>query len=141
MKLHDLLEMSAKDIESAEDMLKRKFLSASIILNFTKHFADRIIDGARDEHVARDNITVREMIDVFAKIYSRHNQIFKQAADFQDELKRGEFEGVIKDLMLKINISYGLEFNKSRGKYVMTCITIMKRDKFKTKNTDHVVEV
>ena len=133
--------MSAKDIESAEDMLKRKFLSASIILNFTKHFADRIIDGARDEHVARDNITVREMIDVFAKIYSRHNQIFKQAADFQDELKRGEFEGVIKDLMLKINISYGLEFNKSRGKYVMTCITIMKRDKFKTKNTDHVVEV
>lgn len=141
MKLNDLLEMSAKEIESAEDMLKRKFLSANIILNFTKHFADRIIDGARDEHVARDNITVHEMIDMFAKIYSHHNKIFKQAKDFQDEVKRGEFEGVIKDLMSKINISYGLEFNKSKGKYVMTCITIMKRDKFHTKSTDHVVEV
>ena len=133
--------MSAKDIESAEDMLARKFLNANIILKFTKHFADRIIDGAKDEHSARDNILVKEMIDVFARIYSHHNRIFKQAADFQDEVKRGEFEGVIKDLMMKINVTYGLEFNKSKGKYVMTCITIMKRDNFKTKATDHVMEV
>lgn len=141
MKLIELFEMSAQDIDDSTRFIQQKFYSIGIIINFTKHFGDRIVDGAKDDHGKRDDISVEEMIDTFAKLYSHHKRIFKQAADFSDEVKRGEFEGVIKNLMKKINVPFALDFNKTKGKYIMTCKTIMKRADFHTKSKDHVVEV
>jgi uncharacterized protein (UPF0305 family) len=143
MKLKDILsEMSAEDIDGATRFIRQKFYTIDIIVNFTKHFGDRITDGAVDkEGTKRDNISVEEMIDTFAKLYSHHKRIFKEAHDFQDEVKRGEFEGVIRNLMKKINVPFALDFNKTKGKYVMTCKTIMKRSDFISKPKDHVVEV
>ena len=137
-----IFEMSTADIDGATRFIKQKFYTIDIIVNFTKHFGDRLEDGATDkEGTKRDNISVEEMIDTFAKLYSHHKRIFKEAHDYNDEIKRGEFEGVIRNVMKKINVPFALEFNKSKGKYVMTCKTIMKRDDFIAKPKDHVVEV
>ena len=141
MRLTDLIEMSQKDIEISQGYLARKFLSIGIILVFAKHFGDRIIDGAKDEHGKRDNVTLEDLASLFSKLYAHHKRIFAQASQFTDEVKRGEFEGVIKDMIAKTNVPFGLEFNKSKGKYVMTCTTIMKKDNFHVRPTDHVVEV
>ena len=104
--LRELLEMSMREIDDSTDFLSKKFLTIGIIIKFSKHFGDRIIDGAKDEHGRRDNVTVEEMIDTFAKIYSHHKLIFIQASDFNNEVKRGEFEGVIKNVMKQVNIPY-----------------------------------
>ena len=141
MRLSSILEMSASEIEGSTEFLKKKFYSIGIVLNFTKHFGDRILDGAKDEHGKRDNVTLKDLFDTFAKIYSHHKRIFDEAKDFNDEVKRGEFEGVIQDEFTKINVPFVLVFDKNKGKFIITCKTIMKRDNFHTKPTDHVIKV
>ena len=140
MKLREIMEMSMTDIEDVELKIKRNFSSIGIIINFTKHFGDRIVNDATDEKsFKRDNITPEELLNTFDKLKDHHKQIFAEARQFNDEVKRGEFEGVIMDIFKKINVPFVLEFNKNRGKFELICKTIMKRNNFHVKSKDHII--
>jgi len=140
MKISDIFEMSQEEIGSIESEIKKSFVSIGIIINFSKHFGDRVVDGAVDEKgYSRDNVTSDELFEVFRKLKKHYKSIFAEAGNFNDEVKRGEFQGVIMDVFKKINIPFTLDFNKTKGKYVLTCKTIMKKDNFHAKPTDHVI--
>jgi hypothetical protein len=63
MKLSTLFEMPPEEIEDIEAKIKKDFLSVNIVLNFTKHFGSRIVDGAvegsGDHTVKRDKYLSR----------------------------------------------------------------------------------
>jgi hypothetical protein len=140
MKLREIMEMSTPDIEDVELKIRKSFNSVGIIINFTKHFGDRIVNNAEDEKGRkRDNISPEELLNTFDRLKDHHKQIFAEAHQFTDEVKRGEFEGVIMDIFKKINVPFALEFDKRKGKFILTCKTIMKRDNFITKSKDHVI--
>ena len=140
MKISDLLEMSQEQITNIESEIKKSFITIGIIINFSKHFGDRIADQAVDEKgFKRDNVTPDELFEVFRKLKKHYKSIFSEAAHFNDEVKQGEFEGVIIDTLKKINIPFALEFNKSKGKYIITCKSILKRENFIVKSKDHVI--
>ena len=142
MKLSDLLsEMSAVEISTAERTIKHQFRSIGIDIKFTKHFKDRIADGAKDDHGKRDNITFEELMNVFNRLKSSHDELFKEAIEFTDEIKLGKFEGVIQEALKSINIPFILNFIKSSQTFELICKTIMKRKNFHTKNTDHVIKL
>ena len=48
-------------------------------------------------------------------------------------------EKQIIDTFNKINVPFVLDFDKRRGKYIMTCKTALKRPNFATKPSDHVI--
>lgn len=137
-----LSEMSSVEINHAESRIRQMFLDIGINVKFTRHFGDRIIDGAKDEHGSRrDNVTYDEMISVFERLKKSHDELFLTASDHVDEIKRGQFEGVIRDNFSAINIPFVLNFVKSTQMFELVCKTIMKRRNFHTKETDHVIKV
>lgn len=137
MKLSELLDT----VEEVELQIRKNFLSIDIIIVFSKHFGQRIIpsDSPDDHGHTRDSITSKELLQTFNKLKEHYKSIFIEATHFNDELKRGEFEGVIMDTFRKINIPFSLTFDKNKGKYILTCKTILKRENFYTKQTDHVI--
>jgi hypothetical protein len=138
-----LAEMARERILSAQQVLVKEFRQINIWLIFTQHFEDRLADNNIDKNgYRRDNITEPELMSVFEKLKVQYQQIFKNAAEYQDEVKRGQFEGVIRDALTQINVPFVLHFNRSLGRHVLTCKTIMKKaGQFHTKSTDHVIEV
>lgn len=135
-----LTEMSANELSDVEREVKKNFALLRIIINFSQHFADRIKDDAVDEKGhKRDTVEPTELLAMFKKLKQHHEVIFSEAHTFDDEVKRGEFEGVIMDLFNKINVPFTLKFNKSRGKFVLTCKTVMKKSNFHVKQNDHVI--
>ena len=144
MKLADLLlEMPPEVVEDIEQEFKRKFLKLGIMLNFTKHFTNRISDTTDDaEGHSRDEISEEELRDLFNRVERKHGELFKLAKEFDDELKRGEFEGVIRQELKNINVPFALAFKKNLGRFVLTCKTILKKKAaFVNRDTDHVIEV
>jgi hypothetical protein len=140
MRVRDLLEMSQQDIINIENEIKKSFITIDIIINFSKHFGDRISDGAVDEKgYKRDDVTPDELYAVFRKLKKHYKDIFQEAGNHNDEIKRGEFNGVIIDTFKKINIPFALDFDKSKGKYIITCKTVLKRANFLTRPKDHVI--
>lgn len=140
MKVSDLLEMSQGEIIDIEHEIRKSFATIGIIVNFTKHFGDRVITGAEDEKGRkRDDVTPDELFKTFRSLKTHHKAIFAEAGNFNDEVKRGEFEGVIMDTFRKINVPFILEFDKKKGKYILTCKTIMKKQNFVPKPKDHVI--
>jgi hypothetical protein len=138
-----LAEMARERILSTEQVLMKEFRKINIWLIFTHHFEDRLADNNVDKNgIRRDNISEQELMSVFEKLKIQYQQIFKNAAEYQDEVKRGLFEGVIRDALTQINVPFLLHFNRSIGRHVLTCKTIMKKSgQFHTKPTDHVIEV
>jgi hypothetical protein len=138
-----LAEMARERILSTEQVLMKEFRKINIWLIFTHHFEDRLADNNVDKNgIRRDNISEQELMSVFEKLKIQYQQIFKNAAEYQDEVKRGLFEGVIRDALTQINVPFLLHFNRSLGRHVLTCKTIMKKSgQFHTKPTDHVIEV
>lgn len=142
MKLSELFEMSTAEISDAESEIKRLFLQVRLIIKFSYHFGARIVDGATDEAgTKRDNVTYDELLEVFKKLKKQHDLLFNDAASFDDEVRRGEFEGVIQDTLSKINVPFALAFNKKQGKFELSCKTIMKRKNFHVKPKDHLIKV
>jgi len=140
MKVSDLLEMSQEDMNNIEFEIRKSFATIGIIVNFSKHFGDRIADEAVDEKgYRRDTVTSDELFKTFRALKANHKAIFAEAGNFNDEVKRGEFEGVIMDTFRKINVPFTLEFDKKKGKYILTCKTIMKKPNFVPKPKDHVI--
>jgi hypothetical protein len=140
MKIKELLEMSQDQIIYIENDVKTSFSTIGIIINFSKHFGDRIVDNAVDEKgFKRDNVSPEELFEVFKNLKKHYRSIFEEAGQFNDEVKRGEFEGVIIDTFRKINVPFTLEFDKKKGKYILTCKTILKRENFHVKPKDHVI--
>jgi len=138
--LRELLEMAQHEIIDIENEIRKSFTTIGIDIKFTKHFADRVKVGAVDEKGwKRDNITPDELFEVFRKLKKHHKDIFQEAGNYNDEVKRGEFQGVIIDTFNKINVPFVLDFDKRRGKYIMTCKTALKRPNFATKPSDHVI--
>lgn len=138
-----LAEMARERILDVEQVLTREFRKINIWLVFTQHFEDRLADNAVDNNgFRRDNISEQDLLSVFEKLKVQYQQIFKNAAEYQNEVKRGQFEGVIRDALTQINVPFVLHFNRSLGRHVLTCKTIMKKaGQFHTKPTDHVIEV
>jgi hypothetical protein len=140
MKVRDLLEMSQEQINDIELEIRKSFATIGIIVNFSKHFYDRVSDEAVDEKgYRRDNVTPAELFGTFRVLKSHHKAIFAEAGNFNDEVKRGEFQGVIMDTFRKINVPFTLDFDKKKGKYILTCKTVMKKANFFAKPTDHVI--
>jgi len=140
MKVNELFEMSQEQIIDIENEVKKSFVTIGIVINFSKHFGERVADDAVDEKgFKRDNVTPKELFEVFRNLKTHYKSIFAEAGQFGDEVKRGEFEGVIMDIFRKINVPFTLEFDKRRGKYILTCKTIMKKENFHAKPTDHVI--
>lgn len=135
--------MARERILTAEQILMKEFRQLNIMLIFTQHFEDRLADNNIDKNgFRRDNITEQELMSVFEKLKSQYQQIFKNAAEYQDEVKRGQFEGVIRDALSQIHVPFILHFNRTLGRHVLTCKTIMKKaGTFHTKANDHVIEV
>lgn len=142
MKLIDIFEMSEEAIDDTSREIKRMFSPLGININFSKHFGDRIVDDAVDEKgTKRDNITVTELLDTFKSLKDHYKDIFGAAHNFDDEVKRGEFQGVILDVVRKINVPFVLEFDKSKGRFILTCKTIMKKENFQAKSSDHIFPI
>lgn len=141
--VHGLLGLSEMSQASADDVeqdIKRSFLSIGIILVFTKHFTDRIVNGAKVEG-GKDEILVEDLFETFKDLKMHYHKIFKEARDFDDELKRGEFEGVIKSVLRKINIPFILNFNSKKRQFTLICKTIMKKNNFHVGPKDHVINI
>ena len=142
MRISDLFEMSDEAIDDIQRAIKKLYLPLGIEVNFTKHFVSRIVDDAVDaKGYQRDNITPEELTKVFDALKKYHKSIFDEANNHDEELKAGKFNGVILDLPRKISIPFALEFNKAKGRYIMTCKTVIKRENFHAKETDHVIAI
>lgn len=143
MKLSTILEMSPKVADDLETDIKRQFSKLGITINFTKHFTGRLTaDHEKTDAHSREEISEEELVKVFKKLEASHKKIFKEAAEFSDEVKRGQFEGVIREELSNINVPFALTFNKALGKYILTCKTILKKiAAFVNRETDHIITV
>lgn len=142
MKVADLFEMSEEAIDDVQREIKKMYLPLGLEVNFTKHFVSRIVDDAVDASGhQRDNISPEELTKVFVALKKYHRSIFDEAHNFDDEIKTNKFDGVVLDLPRKISIPFALEFSKAKGRYIMTCKTVIKRENFHAKETDHVIAI
>jgi hypothetical protein len=140
MKITDLFEMSEEAIDDVQREIKKVYLPLGLEINFTKHFVSRIVDNAVDNQgYQRDNISPEELTKVFAALKKHYKEVFDEAHNHDDEIKANKFDGVILDLPRKISIPFALEFSKAKGRYIMTCKTVIKRENFHAKDTDHII--
>ena len=132
MKLIDLVEMPMADVYSVERDLTNMFDDTGIKIKFTSHFEDRISDG---DHRG-DAITKEELLTVFKKLKKKQDQLIAAKKD------RAELEGVIRDELTNLNVPFALSFHRNSGKFILTLITAMKKEKkFHTKPNDVVINV
>ena len=145
MKLRELflIEMPPDQAEDIEFDIKRSFYKLGITINFTKHFNSRLTsDHEKTDAHSREEISPEELISVFKKLENKHKDLFKEAAEFNDEVKRGLFEGVIREELSNINVPFALSFNKTSGKFVLVCKTILKKiASFVNRPTDHIISI
>ena len=142
--LQQLLEMSLYKAQDIEHDIKEQFLKLDIILRFSDHFNDRLVSSEHDKNDhKRDNISEEEFIQTFEKLEKHHKVLFRAVADYQDEVKRGLFEGVIQESFKNINVPFGLVYDQKKNKFILTCKTIMKKEKgkFHIQAKDHVIKV
>lgn len=142
--LQQLLEMSLYKAQDIEHDITKKFLKLDIILRFSNHFTDRLVSTELDKNnKVRDNISEEEFIETFDKLEKHHKVLFREVADHQDEVKRGMFEGVIQETFKNINVPFALVYDQRQNKFILTCKTIMKKEKgkFHTQSKDHVIKV
>lgn len=132
MKLKDLVEMPMADVYSVERELTKMFDDIGIKVKFTSHFEDRISDG----NFRGDAITKEELLALFKKLKKHQDQLVAVKKD------RSELEGVIQDELTNLNVPFALSFHRNSGKFLLTLITIMKKErKFHTKPTDVIINV
>lgn len=137
MKLTDLFEMPATQVDDAEREIARLFATLGIKVKFSSHFEDRITDGGTDEKGRRrgDLISKEDLVSAFERLRAKHDAL-------KPEGRLQELHGVITDIFTKLNVPFGLRFDRHRGKYVLTLITALKKDApFHTKPDDVIITV
>lgn len=138
MKLIDLFEMPMADVYAVERDLVNMFDDIGIRIKFTTHFEDRISDG----DYRGDAITKEELLAVFKKLKKKQEQLVDVKKDQAAKKDHSKFEGVIRDELTNLNVPFGLEFNRNSGKFILSLITAMKKEKkFHPKPNDVVITV
>lgn len=137
MKLIDLYEMPAAQVDDAEREIARLFDTIGIRVKFSSHFEDRVTDGGKDEK-GRDRgsvISKEELVSAFERLRAKHDVL-------KPEGRLQELHGVVTDIFTKLNIPFGLNFDKRSGRFVLTLITALKKDgKFHAKPDDVIITV
>lgn len=131
MKLSELFEMAASEVPVVQQELIRMFSDVGILIKFTSHFEDRITDGTD----RGDNISKKELLDLF-------NRLKKNKETLDNAKGKKVIEGVIRDHLNSLNVPFALGFNRNTGKFILTLITAMKKDKkFHTRPSDLIIDV
>lgn len=132
-----LIEMPPEDLPSVEQEIRFSFQQVGINVKFTSHFKQRATDGSKDDKGfdRGDEIASEDLLKVFKKVKAKHDEL-KDAKQALEELK-----GVIQDELTNLNIPFALDFNKRLGKFDLTLLTVLKKEKFHKKPDDVVIKV
>jgi hypothetical protein len=110
--------ISYRQLKSIESVLDKKFKKYEINFDFTKHFADRMGDDRNDPC-----ISMKELGQLFTKIYRNEGKKLKTAKDF---------EAVLKDFSTDINVPIAVEYDSRKDEFRIGLKTIMRKKNFKT---------
>lgn len=135
-----ITEMAARLVPEVEKDIAGMFRQINISVRFTKHFEDRITDGNVDKSGIQrgDSISADELIAAFKKLKDKHDVLM--VGDKHRSYQ--EMEGVIKDTFTMLNIPFTLKFDRKTGRFVLSLLTVMKKNSnFHAKPADVVVQI
>lgn len=140
MHIQQLLEMSNRELFSAEQQIDRLFRDIGLDVKFSRHAMNRMLDpddpARRDydaNQYARDtDVTQEELVAAFKEMKQKYgSQLLKARSNPE------AFVGVLKDVATKLNLPFVIDYDIVRKRvHDLVVKTVMRKDNFKT---DHSV--
>lgn len=123
--------VTQQELDNIKRFMDSLFAKYDMNFAFSNHFIDRVNDVRN-----RRQITIKELADVFRKMYVKHGESIKQLVEYE-----GRFQLVVRKLSSSLNLAIVVEPSRRRGEHDILVKTVMRKKNFHTKPDDRVLVI